>query len=449
MERWLAKKVELRILLGAVLLMLLLTWVFGWLVYNRLSGGERFGSASSAAVLIVSAPKTAQKILSGDLKLDDHEVRANFDEAGGFTFFREPEAPQYVLVSRYDGNIRWSVVELYREGESDPIHVWKFDRPEEFAFASENRFAVSPKPRKSHLLRTVHPQLMPDGSLVVHSHYSGLYRVDACSKPIWTNAEFGFHHSVEISPEGDIWTPGTVSPEIEGYGWNEKTYDDHIVKVSPEGEVLYAKSVLQMLIDADLINLIYDYDVAVQDPIHLNDIEPVRTDGEIAKRGDVFLSLGHLNMVLLFRPATDEIIWYSQDLMMHQHDVDPLGPDSISVYDNRRKTDADGKPFVLGLNELLRFDLPGKKAEQFFLDEMSSMDIRTFNQGLSDAIAGSGRMVEETSRGRLIKFGEDGAPDWVFLNRSENDRLWVMNWSRYLPKAVGDVAVEALAATKC
>ena len=46
-----------------------------------------------------------------------------------------------------------------------------------------------------------------------------------------------------------------------------------------------------------------------KDPIHLNDIQPVDFDGEYWKKGDVFLSLRHQSMVLLYRPSTNKIIW--------------------------------------------------------------------------------------------------------------------------------------------
>ncbi|MCV2873980.1 arylsulfotransferase family protein [Defluviimonas sp. WL0050] len=449
MERFLSRKIELRWLIAVIILMLLLSWAFGWMVFHRASGGQRFGPVAAAAVTIAKVPTTVKQILSGELLLDQHEVKAEFDEPFGFTFARTPANPQYVLVSRYNGDIGWSVVELYREGEGAPLHRWTFDDPQTFAFEGGNGFSKPPLEGDSSSLRTQHPVLMADGSIILNNHYGALYRVNACGTPYWVNAEFAFHHSTEMSPDGTIWTPGTAPTPVKGYGWGPNTFDDHIVQLNPDGEILYAKSVLEMLVDAGLENRAYDYDNAVLDPLHLNDIEPVTFDGEIAKRGDVLLSIGHLNMALLFRPSTDKVIWHSQDRIMHQHDVDMLAPDVISMYDNRRKTAERGAPIVLGTNELVRFELPGREAESFFREQMQSMDIRSFNQSLTDLIPGAGRMIEETSRARLIKFGEDGSLDWVFVNRSDNGKLWIMNWSRYIPKAQGDAALKALQAAGC
>ena len=77
-----------------------------------------------------------------------------------------------------------------------------------------------------------------------------------------------------------------------------------------------------------------DYD---NDPIHLNDIQPVNFDGEFWKKGDVFLSLRHQSMVLLYRPSTNEIIWKGTGPFFHQHDVDILDNHRISIFNNNSK----------------------------------------------------------------------------------------------------------------
>ena len=78
------------------------------------------------------------------------------------------------------------------------------------------------------------------------------------------------------------------------------------------------------------------------DPIHLNDIQPVDFDGEFWKKGDLFLSLRHQSMVLLYRPATNKIIWKGTGPFFHQHDVDILNDHKISVFNNNSKYFVDG-----------------------------------------------------------------------------------------------------------
>lgn len=128
---------------------------------------------------------------------------------------------------------------------------------------------------------------------------------------IFQNANDRFHHSIETDAEGNIWVPSHMYPQslpIEKVGRNiieEKGYyDDGIVKVSPEGEILFEKSVSQIFIDNRLEYLLFssvgDWDSYFDiDPIHLNDIQPVDFDGKFWKQGDVFLSPRNQSMIIL------------------------------------------------------------------------------------------------------------------------------------------------------
>lgn len=449
MKRFLFRSVEIWVLLLVMLFGALGTAAFGWLVFHRLTGGERFPVWSESAVAIVSMPQKVKQMLAGELRLDDHEVESRFTGSPGFTHMTPAGNPQYVLVARYDGEVRWSVAEFYREGEEDPRHRWVFDDPEQFAAESENPFFVAPKSGQSYTLRMGHPWLSADGTLTVNSSGGALFQIGPCGDALWANTEFSYHHSVQPGVDGSFWSVGTDTTDIKGQGWDERLRDDHAVQVSAEGEVLYAKSVLEILREAEMLNLIYDYDRYQADPIHLNDIQPVSEDGEYWREGDIFLSVGHLNMVMLFRPSSDELVWWSQDRIMHQHDIDIIGDGTISVFDNRRKTGADGASMVLGRNEIVQFHLPDTEARVVHSERLVDLDVRTRSQGLVDALPGSGMVIEETDAGRLLKLAEDGTLEWVFLNKSRDGRAWTLNWSRYVSQELGDRALENLERMSC
>ena len=122
------------------------------------------------------------------------------------------------------------------------------------------------------------------------------------------------HHSIETDIDGNIWVPSHIYPQslpIEKVGREVKDFfDDAIVKLSPEGRVLYEKSVSQIFIDNSMEYLLFSvgYNQFDVDPIHLNDIQPVNYDSQYWKKGDVFLSLRHQSMILLYRPSTNKII---------------------------------------------------------------------------------------------------------------------------------------------
>lgn len=449
LEKLLFRKVEVWLLLLIVVVLFGAMIVFGWMVQHAANGGQRFGSLPKAALTIAQTPTTLKNAIKGEIVFDDHRVVDRFEEPAGFTILSTPADPQYILVSRYDGDIGWSVIELYREGEASPLHRWVFNDAEALEFESANPIFSGRPHGPPYTIRMIHPWLSEDGTLTVHAVDGGLYRFDACANPIWVNADYLHHHSLEGGMDGTFWTIGATRTTIKGQGWDHNLRDDHVLLISADGELLYAKSVLSMLQKAGLLNLIYDYDKYQIDPIHLNDVQPVEKDGPNWRRGDIFLSIGHLNMILLYRPSTDEVIWFSQDRIMHQHDVDIIGESRISVFDNRRKTGADGKMMVVGPTEIVAFDLPSKKAKPLYTASLAAADVRAYNQGLIDELPGVGYMIEETNQGRLLKFGEDQALEWVFINKDSRGATWTMNWSRYIDKEFGDRAAKALKDVTC
>ena len=71
---------------------------------------------------------------------------------------------------------------------------------------------------------------------------------------------------------------------------------------------MYNKSVTEILFEHNLENMIIGkLNTFSNDPIHLNDIEPVFKDGPFWKKGDVFLSLRHQSIIILFRPNTNKM----------------------------------------------------------------------------------------------------------------------------------------------
>ena len=115
-----------------------------------------------------------------------------------------------------------------------------------------------------------------------------LRKINACSNLIFQKNNDILHHSIETDIEGNIWVPSTIYPQIlkEKVG-NELNADggyadDGIVKLSPDGEVLFEKSVSQIFIDNGLEYLLFSVgDMQfTTDPIHLNDIQPIDFDGE-------------------------------------------------------------------------------------------------------------------------------------------------------------------------
>lgn len=365
----------------------------------------------------------------------------------GFNFF-DIRSNEYVLISRFDNAANANVAEFYAVGNTTPIRRWVFNEYEKFVF-EPSAFSRPVEPGKPETFRPVHPWLASDGSLTFHQNTTPIYQVNTCNEIVWVNHDFGYHHSLEVDHEGNFWLAGIPHKQELDESYGEEFKDDHIVKISAAGETLYAKSAMRILEENELINRVYVYDNPVNDPIHLNDVQPVKEDGLYWRRGDVFISLGHLNMIMLFRPDEDKLVWWSQDHIMHQHDIDVLDDHRISVFDNRR-TNRHSGPVIIGHNEIRVIDFETSSSDTPWSKSLESLRIKTVSQGLSDYDEAGGVMVEETNYGRLFKLAPDGNVQWLFLNEATPDgERFSLNWSRLISADMGDSISRALEGAQC
>ena len=375
-----------------------------------------------------------KKIIESDLQVED-----NFPNLDGFDGTPNSEE-SYLLLSRYDGDLQEGVLELVDLRNFEILHTWN---PDIDAFNSLvnklDKFKYLERDFNNSRFVIRHPQLTSDGGLI-YKMYSPLQKIDACSNLIFQNTHDIFHHSIETDINGNIWVPSEIYPQtltIEKVGRNipseDGFKDDAIVKLSPEGEVLFEKSVSQIFIDNGLEYLLFSVGerLFTFDPIHLNDIQPVNFDGEFWKKGDVFLSLRHQSMVLLYRPSTNEIIWKGTGTFFHQHDVDILDNHRISIFNNNSKDFVDGD-VADGHNEVIIYDFKTNEYSFYLKDSLIENDVRTITEGRSEILKNRDLFVEETNYGRTLYFNADGSLRWTHVNRAENGNVYRAGWSRIL-----------------
>ena len=281
---------------------------------------------------------------------------------------------------------------------------------------------------------------MNDGNLIYKWH-GPLIKVDECSNLIFQNTHDVFHHSLEIDIDGNIWVPSHMYPQTmpaEKVGRNiieEGGYaDDAIVKLSPKGEILFEKSVSQILIDNGLEFLLFAQGNSYKDdPIHLNDIQPVNFDGKYWRKGDLFLSLRDLSTIILYRPSNNKIIWKGNGPFFSEHDVDILDSQRISIFNNRMIRTNTGRR-VDGNNEVIIYNFNSKKYDSYLSKSLIEHDVRTTSEGSSEILPNGDLIIEETNFGRTLYFNSDGSLRWSHLNRADNGKVYRVNWSRILYK---------------
>ena len=429
------KKIEIWVLYLVILFSILFAVGFGVLVRQELVGSIKAGWISKTALTLAEIPVNIRELLQGGVLV----VEDRFPNLDGFDGTPNTEEA-YLLLSRYDGDLQEGVVELVDLTNFEVLHTWN---PDIDAFnnlveqVDEFKFLERDNNNQREIL--TNPKLVHDGGLLFQN-FSPLREINACSNLIFQNTHNRFHHSIETDTNRNIWVPSSLNPQslpVEKVGRNMIRAigfeDAAIVKLSPDGKILFEKAVSQIFIDNGLEYLLFSvgdqrFDI---DPIHLNDIQPVDFDGEYWKKGDVFLSLRHQSMVLLYRPSSNEIIWKGTGLFFHQHDVDILDNHRISIFNNNSKDFVQGD-VVDGHNEVIIYDFKTDEYSSYLKDSLVNNDVRTITEGRSQILPNGDLFIEETNYARTLYFNADGSLRWSHVNRAENENVYLVGWSRIL-----------------
>ena len=339
--------------------------------------------------------------------------------------------------------------ELVDLNTQEVVHSWVFDTDPVWADLDFHSDLIDLRGSyNTRRFRNVHADLAPDGSIVTQGLPSPLLKYGLCGDLEWVESTDIYHHSIERDAEGAYWVPAHLEPKTVNIGGSD-FHDDALVRISPEGEVLYQKSVAQILDENGLAHLVWGRGFAQYDPIHINDIQPVFEDGVLWRKGDLWVSLRHLSMIFLYRPDTNEILWARMGPWMHQHDVNVIDDRTISVFDNAARLVGEDDWEVREDNavyivDVTRDDDDPAQLRKYNPRGFEKLDVRTMTQGRARILGDGNIFVEETNYGRLLSFDAEGNLDWSYLNRAEQDgRVFLLTWSRIVDRDTGD-AVRAL-----
>ena len=411
------------------------------MVRRELLGGSYIpllSPVSKIALFMAEIPKNIKNIFSSDVIFPNKRKNRFPKIPGGFSG-TPLDYEAYLLLARYDGNIKESVVELVDLQNFKVIYKWN-PKIDDY-FSSINTFQGS---KWEDLLtnyndsrfRIVSPILEAGGDLVVH-HRSPLIKINRLGDLIWMKDDHYYHHASERDHLGHYWVcveyfPFSIDKKYVGNNYNN-FIEDGIRQISNDGEILFDKSVAEIFIENDMEYLLFAIGDRgfTKDPTHLNDIEPVNFDSDYWKAGDVFISLRHQSMVLLYRPNTNEIIWKGTGKFYHQHDVNILDSHRISIFNNNSKDFFSGDT-VDGVNEVLIYDFKTNKYSSYLNDSFIEYDIKTITQGTSRILPNQDLFIEETDYGRTLYFNKDGSLRWYHLNKSDNNNIYAVSWSKIL-----------------
>lgn len=282
---------------------------------------------------------------------------------------------------------------------------------------------------------------MPDKSLIIHSHFSPLIKIDVNSDLIWALEKESWiaHHSLEPDSGNSFWVCIRYNNDrikreyIDNQNgvFRKGFRNDGIAKISYDGDILFEKGIAEILFDNNLDYYLYNYiDKEMYDPFHLNDVQPVNSNSKFWEEGDVFLSLRNLNLIILYRPSTNKVIREinGENHFFKQHDVDIIDEKRISIFNN------NSTAYYSNINSVVIYDFEKNSFYNYLDSSMIKNEVKTKSNGLCEILPNGDLFVEETNRGRLLYFNSNGSLKWSFLNRSDRLDIRQLAWSRILYK---------------
>lgn len=273
--------------------------------------------------------------------------------------------------------------------------------------------------------------LYPDGSILFNfqdnnfPYGSGLVKLDKDSKVVW-KLDRNTHHDVSVDDDGNIWVPAQhYRPEgIQGFG-NLKPwyYEDTVLKISPDGEVLDEISVLEALRDwPGLTSVTYNEDPELElhtnDPTHLNNVEPLPRAMAAAfpqfSPGDLLLSLRNMNTVAVLDPRTRKIKWVLHGPFVQQHDPDFLPNGNIMLFDNLGGMNGDRS---CGRSRVLELD-PKTTQVAWRYDGCGGVPFDSERRGTVQLLPNGNVLIAESLGGRVLEVTHEVQPKivWEYFN---------------------------------
>lgn len=357
----------------------------------------------------------------------------------GFNFTKYyKKSNDYILESAYGKKENQSIVRLIRIKDGKILHTWIPDIDElNKSYNTKKTYDVKNEMDKSNS-QIINPILLNDGSLIYGG--TGFYKIDKSSKTIWKN-DFRSHHSNEIIENGNLW--------ICGFNTNKKNAqtlkikDDAIQKIDGKtGKIIFQKSIYEILKEngfergSIFINPIISSKSIYFDYFHLNDIQPVMKDSKFYKKGDLFISLRQLNLVFLYRPSTNRIIWKRTGDWLNQHDVEILDDHRIAIFGNNvtnGQYHLESKNLIDGHNVEYIYDFEKDLVTTPFETLFKSAKIGTFTEGRARILNNNEIFIEETNQGRLL-YGNTHHLMWTYVNKTDENHFSKFNWCRYITK---------------
>ena len=251
--------------------------------------------------------------------------------------------------------------------------------------------------------------LTGDGGIVAMFDQIGLVRLDAASRPLWTYRR-RVHHALFREPGGDLWVLSREMRPADDLGRDDEIWEDFVEELTPEGRLLRRVSLIEAFRRSSYAPVLSRLP-SLEDVFHANSIQVF--DGSLAalsplfRRGNVLLSLRHLDLLAILDPDGGRIVWALSGLWRMQHSAWLLPTGRVLLFDNfgapgetSRALEVD--PFT----QRIAWTFAGRPGEGLFSETL----------GAVQRLPGGNTLVVESNFGRALEVTPGGRIVWEYLN---------------------------------
>jgi hypothetical protein len=293
--------------------------------------------------------------------------------------------------------------------------------------------------------------LYPNGDILFNigggtfPYGAGLVKLDKESKVLWALPR-NTHHDLHVDENGIIYA---AAHNFRKDGLRELPYleppyyEDTILKVSPQGDVLDEISMLKALANSEyagLLSLTYreDLQVSSKDPLHLNTVEVIRSalaeESPIFRTGDLLVSFRNLNTIAIVDPTVKVVRCALTGMFVRQHDPDLLRNGNILLFDNVDANEDYDRSQILEINPIW---------QRIVWRYQGSADGPLFSRERANQqpLPNGNILIAETDGGRVLEVTRDQASKvvWEYYNpvqSSEGEKKvgWISLALRFKPE---------------
>jgi hypothetical protein len=284
--------------------------------------------------------------------------------------------------------------------------------------------------------------LLRNGDIVFNYEGLGMVRMDFCGEIVW-KLPYSTHHSVHEDEDGNIWASGRIRHDkpLEKYPNIKPPFDEPtVLKVSPEGRILEAFSVFDLLFEngykglLSLSTIRNRKAVVTGDILHLNDVEtfPKTKQSDVFDSDDVLISLRNINAVIVFDSATKKIKFIDIGRVLRQHDPDFVGDSRISIFDNNNR----GLKYEESFSRIVEIDAQSGAFLETISGDNDKHKFYTNVMGKHQWLPDGHVLITEATAGRAFELDKDGNVVWEYRNIVNAQLVGVVQEVQRLPSGL-------------